>query len=85
METNTLLSLPNREYKKIMKQHLHLPGINMDHHDEKPDQSIHMLLGANGCGWIKVQEILRVGSLGEAAAELTQSGWVLCLQEMRQI
>ena len=29
VETNTLLSLPNREYKKIMKQHLHLRGINM--------------------------------------------------------
>ena len=47
VETNTLLSLPNREYKNIMKQYLHLRGINMDHRDEKSDLSIHMLLGAN--------------------------------------
>ena len=48
VETNTLLSLPNREYKNIMKQYLHLRGINMDDRDEKSDLSIHMLLGANG-------------------------------------
>ena len=48
VETNTLLSLPNREYKNIMKQYLHLGGINMNHRDEKHDLSIHMLLGANG-------------------------------------
>ena len=85
VETNTLLSLPNREYKNIMKQYLHLRGINMDDRDEKSDLSIHMLLGANGYRRIKVQEILRVGSSGEPVGELTQFGWVLCLQEMRQI
>ena len=39
---------------EIIKQHQHLGGINMDHHDEKSDLATHMVLEANDYGRIKV-------------------------------
>ena len=77
VERNTLLSLPNPKYNGIIEQHRHLPEINMNECDTKPDLPIHMFLRASVYAWIKARVIPRVGPPEELVAELTQFGWVI--------
>ena len=70
VEKNTLLSLPNPKYKAILDQYKHLTGININNNDTKPE-------GASDYARIKVSEMARVGSPGEAVSELTRFGWVI--------
>lgn len=51
---NTLLSLPNQKYEKIIEQHQHLRGINMNQWNRNPDPPMNMVLGTSDYAWIKV-------------------------------
>ena len=45
--------------------------------DKKTELPIHLVFGASDYTKIKIQEMPRVGKLGEPVAELTRFGWVL--------
>ena len=40
-------------------------------------KTVHLILGASNLTKIRVQEIPRVGQLGEPVTELTRFGWIL--------
>ena len=76
-EKNTLLSLPNPNYKAIIDQYKPLASMKMNDNATKPELPINMMLGASNYARIKVPEMPRVGSPGKPVAELTCFGWVI--------
>ena len=67
VERETLLSLPNPNYEAVLKQHQHLRNI-MNDMDKKIELPIHLVFGASDYTKINVQEMARVGQLGEPVA-----------------
>ena len=49
----------------------------MNDMDKKTELPVHLILGASDLTKIRVQEIPRVGQLGESVTELTRFGWIL--------
>ena len=64
-ERETLLSFPNPNYESVLRQHQHLQDIKMNDTDTKAELPNHLILGASQYTRIKVQEMPRVGQLGE--------------------
>ena len=77
VERETLLSLPNPNYKSVLRQPRHLRDIKMNDTGMKAELPIHLILGTSEYTRIKVQEMPKVGQPGETIAELTRLGWVL--------
>ena len=67
VERETLLSLPNPNYEAVLKQHQDLRNI-MNDMDKKIELPIHLVFGASDYTKINVQEMARVGQLGEPVA-----------------
>ena len=77
VEREMLLALPNPNCEAVLKQHQHLQKITMTDMDKKTELAVHLIFGASDYTKIKVQELSRVGQLGEPMVELTRFEWVL--------
>ena len=73
-----LISLPNPNYKGVIKQYCHLKGVKMYDDDTKLSLPVHIILGAADYTRIKTKEPIRMGEQrGQPIAELTTFGWTI--------
>ena len=56
-----LLSIPNPQYTDKIKMFPRLEGVTMDDEDTKPEQPIHLILGASEYSSIKTRTKPKIG------------------------
>eukprot|EP00794_Sanderia_malayensis_P000965 gene965-biopygen216 len=77
VERESLLSITNPEYKKLLRRYQHLNGVEMDDTDDKAELPIHLIIGASEYAKIKTDTKPKLGKPGEPVGEMTKLGWTI--------
>ena len=72
-----LMEIDNPRYEELLSKYNHLKGVKISESEDKPQLTIHVVLGVNEYATIKTTTAARVGTPGQPIAEHTRLGWIM--------